>query len=791
VSQPASGAARPALSRFLGRGPRAAAALLLAACASGSPPESLTPGAARAEAAARPDDARAREWEDYGGSPDQSRFVALSRIDRDNVDELEVAWFYPTGDGNVYQFNPIVVDGVMYVLAKESSLVALDATTGEEIWIHANLRGIARRGINYWESEDGSDRRLIFQINDYLQAIDARTGRSILTFGDSGLVDLRQGLGRDPASLNRVQSGTPGKIFENLILLGSAPGEGYLSAPGHIRAFDVVTGRLVWTFHTIPQPGEFGYETWPPEAYRYAGGANTWGEMSIDEERGIAYFPTGSPTYDYYGADRPGSNLFGNSLLALDARTGERLWHFQMVHHDLWDYDAAAAPQLVTVRRNGRETDAVAVATKHGFLFAFDRVTGEPLWPIEERPVPPSEVPGEQAWPTQPFPTVLPPFARQSMTADDITPYFLDDEERTEWRERVDSLGRAGRTGLFTPLSHRQETLAVPGAVGGASWGNTASDPDAGLVYVYSIDWPSFYPVLEKREEEGAGAGGAARPGSAPANPIQQGRALYEQTCQACHGENRAGVGTAPSLVGLERRFSVDDFRALLASGRGEMPAFPQLGDEEVRALYRYLGGSASGAVAREPEGPVVQVGGAPGGLELRRAPGGGGGRVGAPYPEGVGAPADRYFIQGWGLGFAHVISPPWASITAYDLNNGTIRWRRPVGTDLEAAAEGGKDTGVPEAQRNGMIVTSTGLLFSTAKDGHVYAFDAADGRELWRAKLPTGTEGIPAMYEVDGRQYLVVTATTPLQWGRGSDPAAGPPQPLGGYVVFSLPDDR
>ena len=444
----------------------------------------------RCLAAARHESFRAasdahRSWRDYGGGPDSSKFVALNQIDKSNVAQLRVAWTYPTSDSLNYQFNPIVVDNVMYVLAKNNSLVALDAATGEEIWIHANLRGIARRGVNYWESPDRKDRRLLLQINNFLQAIDARTGKSILTLRRQGPRRSARWGWAETASNVRAQSSTPGKIFENLILLGSSVGEGYLSPPGHLRAFDVVTGKLAWTFHTIPQPGEFGYDTWPKDAYKYVGGANTWGEISVDAKRGIAYFPTGSPTYDYYGADRIGANLFGNCLLALDARTGKRLWHFQIVHHDLWDYDLTAAPQLITVTRNGKTIDAVAQATKHGFMFVFDRVTGEPVLPIEERPVPKSDVPGEQAWPTQPFPTVPPPFARQTMTENDITPYFSPPEERATWTERL----RKARKGLFTPPS-TDETVAVPGAVGGANWGNTAANPAAGLVYVMSQDFP-------------------------------------------------------------------------------------------------------------------------------------------------------------------------------------------------------------------------------------------------------------------------------------------------------------
>jgi quinoprotein glucose dehydrogenase len=733
---------------------------------------------------------------DYGGGPDQSKYVVTDEITKENVGRLEVAWFYPTDDEDGYQFSPLIAHGVMYVLAKNNSLVALDAETGEEIWIHANLRGIARRGINYWESEDGSDRRLLFQINNYLQAIDARTGESILTFGENGLVDLIEGLDRPTEMISRVQSATPGKVFENLILLGSATGEGYLSSPGHVRAYDVVTGELAWIFHTIPHPGEYGYETWPRDAYTYVGGANTWGEISVDAERGIAYFPTGSPTYDYYGADRIGQNLFANSIIALDARTGERIWHFQVVHHDLFDYDITAAPQLVSVRKDGREIDAVAVATKQGFLFVFDRVTGEPVWPIEERPVPPSHVPGEEAWPTQPFPTVPPPFARQSLSAEDANSPLLTPEEQVEWREKIGELVRTGRAGLFTPPSHLAPLLAIPGAVGGANWGGTAADPERGMVFVYTIDTPSFYEALELREAE---------PEAPPAQMAAQerGSTLYQQDCQACHGENGIGFGSAPPLVGLGRRMDLGEVSALLNTGRGEMPAFAYLDSAQVADLYAYIGSLGGGRGgfpgAREdsgpPSGPVVASGGAPGGLEPRNSGGRGGGRLGPPYPEGAEAPSVRYYSQGYGLGEAWAISPPWSSVVAYDLNQGTIVWQRPVGTDRRLAEEGRTDTGLPQAQRHGMVVTSTGVVFVTAGDGRIYALDADTGDELWRGELPMGTEGLPAMYEVDGKQHLVVTATTTLRWGRGDDeedggievPEGDPPRR--GYVVFSLPE--
>lgn len=434
-------------------------------------------------------------WKDYGGGPDQSKYVEAEDINKNTVSQLQVAWTYSTEDNRVYQWNPIIIDTIMYVLAKNSSLVALNIQTGKEIWIHANLRGISGRGINYWESKDRKDRRLLFQMNNYLQAIDALTGKSILSFGDKGLVDLKEGFDRDPATIGRVQSNTPGKIFENLLLLGSAPGEGYVSMPGNLRAFDVVTGKLVWTFHTVPHPGEYGYDTWPKDAYKYIGGVNTWGEISVDEKRGIAYYPLGSPTFDYYGGDRIGSNLFGNCILALDARTGERKWHFQTVHHDLWDYDLSAAPQLITVDHDGKKIDAVAVAGKNGFLYVLDRENGKPLWPIEERKVMQTDVSGEKTWPTQPFPTVVPPFNRQKITSADLDPYFLSDSEKISWKNRLDTVP----TGLFIPLSTKRETFAIPGAVGGASWGSTASIPEKGLVFVRSIDYPSVYGPLFKK----------------------------------------------------------------------------------------------------------------------------------------------------------------------------------------------------------------------------------------------------------------------------------------------------
>jgi quinoprotein glucose dehydrogenase len=585
-------------------------------------------------------------WREYGGEADSAQFTALKQIDRSNVKRLEVAWTYPTGDGRKYFFNPIVVDGMMYVLAKNNSIVALNAETGKELWTYATEPAptiITSRGINYWESKDRRDRRLLFASDHYLRAIDARTGAPIRTFGTGGRVDLKQGLDRDPRKLTLVQSITPGRVFEDLLILGSATNEGYNSAPGDIRAFDIRTGSVVWTFHTIPRPGEYGYDTWPEDAWKRVGGANVWGEFSIDTKRGIVYAPTASPKYNFYGVDRKGANLFGDCLLALDARTGKRLWHFQMVHHDIWDYDDATAPKLLTVRHNGKIVDAVAQLSKQGFIWVFDRVTGEPLWPIEERPVPKSDMPGEETWPTQPFPTAPPPFARQKFTADDLSPY-LDPQERAKYRDEMLS---ARNEGLFTPPSTRP-TVQMPGNNGGANWGGAAVDPANGKLYVVSKDLPSMLRLV--RDE------------------------------------------SAPDIV----RYT---------SGFGFMI-------------------SSSGV---------------------------------AP------------------------IAPPWSSLTAYDLNQGSITWRIPLGDVPDLAAKGIHNTG-SHYPKVGPVVTATGLIFTGTRDREIRALDVNDGKVLWERQLDAALEGIPSVYEINGREYIVFCAAAQVGLTKATEQKIN-----GAYIAFTL----
>ena len=595
-----------------------------------------------------------REWRDYAGGPDSSRFVAATAINRSNVSNLEVAWSYPGGQTD---FNPLVVRDVVYGRGPNGSFVALEAATGKQIWISERTEGFNVRGMNYWESKDGKDRRLIFSTGNMLQALDAQTGRVVPSFGKDGRVDLRAGLDRDPEKVNQ-QSRTPGRVFENLLIMGSATNQEYDSAPGDIRAFDVRTGALVWTFHTVPRPGEFGYETWPPDAWKTVGGANNWGEQSIDAKRGIVFVPTGSPKFNFYGGNRKGANLFGDCLIALDARTGKRLWHFQTVHHDIWDLDNNSAPQLTTIRKDGRVIDVVAVASKTGYLYVFDRVTGKPIWPIEERPVPQkTTVPGEALSPTQPFPTAPPPFSRQKFTADDVNPYILTPEERAQFKERI---LKARNDGPYTPIGF-EDVIHMPGNQGGSNWGSTAANPGDGSVYVIGFNVPTILRLLKP-------------------------------------GETRYGNNGASEVV-----------------------------------------------------------------------------------KEG------RYLTQGFGL-YPTIVNPPYTTLTAYDLNKGTIKWQIGLGDDLRLVEQGVTGTGTAGTAKGGIIPTGSGLVFVTAADRKVHVYDSSSGKEVWALPLGGPTTGSPSMFELGGRQYLLVT-TSAVDGRSGARGApSGTPAPPTGIVAYALP---
>src|SRR5688572_28908141 len=727
-------------------------------------------------------------WPGYSGGPDNSRYFASRQIDKGNVRRLDVAWTYPYGETG---FHPIAVRGVVYGRGRNGSLVAVDAKTGRELWVRENMNGMTSRGINYWESADGGDRRLIFSMDSLLQELDAKTGRPIMSFGTNGVVDLRVGIdGRDPATLGNIQSNTPGEVFQNLIILGSATGEGYMSPRGDIRAYDILSGKLVWTFHTVPRPGEFGYDTWPKDAWKYVGGVNNWGEMTVDAGRGIVYIPLGSPTYDFYGVDRTGANLFGTSVVALEARTGKRLWHFQIVHHDLWDLDPSAAPQLTTIRHNGRNRDVVVISSKTTWLYVLDRVTGEPIWPIEERAVPKSDMPGEQSWPTQPYPTNPPPHGRQTFGVDDISPYLTADEAAAV-RKRL--LG-AKNQGLFTPISY-DFTMHMPTSNGGVLFGGMASEP-RGAVYVVSHDNPGILRLVRPGENAGRGGG---------APPVPAGQALYQQNCQSCHGPDRLGTdGGVPllhatadpanNIAAGAPRFDVSAIRAAVTAGKGRMPPFPHLTPADVENLVTFLttapggrgvggGGRGRGAGPAGSGAPPELIVGS-GSVSVRaEAPGGRGRGALPPYPEGV-PQYERPVINEYNT-LGNRIAPPFTSIVKYDLNQPRIAWRIGFGDDPALAARGITGTGAP-AILNGLIVTETGLLFGAGADNQIRAWDTETGRQLWVSRFGGNFVGSPAMYETAGRQYLLVTAaSTAGGRGGGTPPPAGVPM---GWVAYTLP---
>ena len=655
--------------------------------------------------------------------------------------------------------------------------MALDATSGKELWVHpfagtGRRAGIGgQRGLNYWESKDRSDRRILVTTSGYLYAIDARTGESVQSFADKGRLDLKKGIDRAPIAL---ASRTPGRTFENLIILGSATGEGYLPPPGDIRAFDVRTGKLVWVFHTIPRPGEMGYDTWPKDAYKYMGGVDVWGEFTIDEKRGIVYFPTASAKYELYGGDRHGDGLFADCMLALDARTGKYLWHFQTVHHDVWDYDPNAAPQLATVKHNGKMVDVVALASKNGFLYVFDRVTGKPLWPIEERPVPQSDLPGEKTSPTQPFPTAPPPFARQNMTVKDLYTGFMTPEEKVWW---IDRLSKA-RSGLYTPPG-LTETIQLPSVTGGAAFFDTGADAAKGMVFVETRNVPSILKMVPDGQSIAAnngnlipsrvGGGTPPEPGAAFGPlPPRIGRTIYEQTCQVCHGPDLKG-DRGPAIDTAVDRLGADGVRTIVSKGRGAMPPFPSIPAEGVNDLITFL---------RKPE--LAPPGSALPGNMLTE-------RLEPDYPPDL-TPRPARYKTGYGQE-GYVITPPWSTITAYDLNTGKIKWQTPYGDTPEAGPSDKLRGNV--FPKSGFVILASGLIVFVDNQSKFYALDQKTGKVIFTRDVPNGAVGVPAVYEVNGREYILFALMAGAPFPQGARMAPGgvsPPAGTKSYVAFALP---
>ena len=659
------------------------------------------------------------EWGIYRGDKKANQYAELAQINATNVSKLEKAWEYHTGDPNgpsMYS-NPIIVDGLMYFTTPSLNAVALDAATGKEVWVfdpakHKEDKKVFRgrsRGLTYWEDEKGGNQRIFNFVKDRVYAIDAKSGDHIESFGEKGYIDLRENLPVDPEKAS-IEVTSPGIVYKNFLIVGSRVPEGDHSTPGDVRAYDTKTGEFKWIFHNIPLEGEFGYESWEFVDGVTYGGANPWGGFSLDEERGWVFFANGSPAPDFiYGGDRKGANLFGNCVMAVDAATGEYKWHYQTIHHDIFDYDNPPAPILTTIQSGGKSRDAVVQLTKMGLTFVLDRDSGEPIFPIAEIPVPASNVPGEEAWATQPFPTRPPPLARLMMTESDLT------NVTPESREAALQQFKKYKTGfLYTPASE-QGTITLPGHQGGVEWGGGSFDPYSNVLYVNVNEAPTINKLVKYYDHEKTEL----------ASPVQLGALVYNQNCSSCHGAGRKGNPPVfPALNKLE--INSEEIKAVLHEGRGMMPAFTQLSQEQVNNVIAYL---------ESGEGEVEQIVGVNGRVRYSDE---------APF-----------FVDPYG---APAISPPWGTLNAIDLGKGEILWKVPLGEYPELVAKGIRNTGAKNF--GGPVATAGDVVFIAATpDEKIRAFSSHSGDVLWEYQLPAGGYATPSIYMIDGKQYVVIAA--------------------------------
>jgi quinoprotein glucose dehydrogenase len=668
-------------------------------------------------------------WPMYGGDARQDHYSSLRQIDRTNVQRLKQVWRFDSNERGDSETNPLVIGRTLYAYTPEFKVISLDAATGTLLWkFDSGVHGSGpQRGLTFWT--DGTEQRLFASVMNRLYALDPATGKPIESFGDHGYIDLRMDL-RGDYTRHYVSLTSPGIVYQDLLIVGFRTVESKPAPPGDIRAFDVHSGKLRWAFHTIPRPGEFAYDNWPKDAWRYSGSANNWAGFALDQERGIVFVPTGSAVSDFYGADRGGNNLFADCLLALDAATGRRLWHFQTTHHDLWDRDLPSAPVLLTVRHNGKRVDAVAQTTKQGYVYLFDRVTGVPLFPVEERPVPASSVPGEAASPTQPTPVLPEPYAGQRLTVDMLT---TRTPEAHAWALRQFNSFRS--EGQYVPFGIDRPTIVFPGFDGGAEWGGAALDPRTGVIYVNAngVAWTGM--LAEVRPAEGIGA------------------SHYQVQCSSCHGSDRKGSPPAfPALIDIDKRLSSEQIAAVIRTGRGRMPPFTVLSDAALDALVQFV------RTGLDPTAGKADV----------PASGGSVPDVGAKQemePMDRDMSTDKYQFTGYNKfldpdGYP-ATAPPWGTLNAIDLNTGKYLWKIPLGEYPELAVRGMKNTG--SENYGGPILTASGLLFigATIYDRKLRAFDSKTGELLWETELPFSGTATPATYMIDGKQYVVICTSS------------------------------
>lgn len=696
-----------------------------------------------------------RTWSVYKADAASTGYSVLNQINTRNVTQLEIAWTHQFDDapkgsrGSSSESNPIIIDGILYTMSARHRVYALNAATGKQIWSFDPFDGAAGggvgRGVTYWE--ESTDKRILFTGGDHLFALNAQTGIPVASFGKNGKVSMNIGMRGDPDKISVIPT-TPGIVFKELLIIGNEVSELYGAEPGHIRAYHIKTGKLEWTFHTVPHPGEVGYDTWPKEAWKYAGGANNWGGMSLDEKRGMVFFATGSPTYDYYGKDRIGMNLFGNSVVALDAGTGKYIWHFQTVHHDLWDYDLPAPPNLITVVHGGKKIDVVAQSSKLGYIYTFNRDTGEPLFPIEERPVPSSDIPGEQAWPTQPFPLKPAPYARQSISKEDISNYS---------KASHDSLMKRFLAfryeGSFTPPS-LQGTFMLSGSRGGSSWGGAAVDPGKGIIYVKSNDSPEIATMKKVVQNE-----------TANMSVYNQGKALYNTYCVSCHMPDKNGDEQGnPSLLAIETRLSKADALNKIKRGGGKMPSFASVIAGKEEAIISYLYDKEPAAARPRREQNFLK--------EIRNNESAN--KIASQKPDDMYLNLTAYG-QFTDSARRPGIKPPWGQLHAINMNTGEFEWSVTLGNQAEGQAPGGPETGASGSA--GPLVTKGGLIFiGSTRDRKFRAFDQKTGKKLWETTLPGIANANPSTYWSNGKQYIAISV--------GGDTG----NPAGYVMTFALP---